>query len=140
MNPVRYSLLRDLVAVVIVAFACPVAVFGGANLGCVGQGFNGDCAMTAVIISPILLIFGGGLAGLVTRGWTGLMLVLVGVLIGMTAILLLSFGVGQPVPLDPISGVIATVWFATPVAIGYGMGRLAWRLFATRDRGDGSRT
>ncbi len=138
MNPVRYSLLRDLIAVLIVAIACPVAVFGGANLGCVGQAFNGGCAMTAVIISPILLIFGGGLAGLVTRGWTGLMLVFVGGVIGMTAILLLSFGVGQPVPLDPISGIIATVWFMTPVAIGYGMGRLVSRLFATRDHGDGA--
>jgi hypothetical protein len=132
---VRYSLLRDFVATVIVAFACPLAVFGGANLGCVGQGFNSDCAMTAVVISPILLVIGGGAAGLVTRGWTGLMLVLIGVVIGMTAILILSFGVGNPVPVDPISGIIATIWFTAPVMIGYGMGRLVWHLFQTRDGG-----
>jgi hypothetical protein len=134
-DTVRYSMLRDLIATAIVALACPLAVFGGANLGCVGQGFNGECAMAAVVISPILLLFAGGLAGLVTRGWTGLMLVFIGVVIGMIAILVLSFGVGQPVPVDPISGVIATVWFTAPVMIGYGMGRLVWHLFETRDQG-----
>ncbi len=132
MESIRYSQLRDLIAMVIVAVACPLAVFGGANLGCVGQGFNGDCAMAAVIISPILLLIGGGAAGLVTRGWTGLLLVLIGVLIGMVAILVLSFGVGRLVPLDPISGIIATIWFGAPVTIGYGMGRVLSRLFETR--------
>jgi hypothetical protein len=135
METTRYGLLRDVLALAIAAFACPLAVFGGANLGCVGQGFNGECAMAAVFISPIVLLIGGGAAGLVTRGWTGLLVVFVGVVIGMTAILLLSFGIGQPVPVGPIEGAIATIWFTTPVVIGYGMGRLAWRLFATR--GDG---
>lgn len=133
METVRYSLFRDLAATAIVALSCPLAVFGGANLGCVGQGFNGDCAMAAVVISPILLLIGGAAAGLVTRGWTGLMLVLIGIVIGMTTILVLSFGVGRPVPVDPISGVIATIWFTAPTTIGYGMGRLTWHLYETRD-------
>ncbi len=136
MEPVRYSGVRDIAALLIAAAACPLAVFGGANLGCVGQGFNSDCAMTAVVISPILLLLGGGAAGLITRGWTGLMVVLIGVLLGMILILFLSFGVGRPVPLDPISGVLASIWFSGPVTIGYGMGRIVSRLFETRDHGD----
>jgi hypothetical protein len=128
----RYNRLRDLIAFLIAAVACPVAVFGGSNLGCVGQGFNASCAMAAVFISPLMLIAAGVLAGLVTRGWTGLLIVLLGVLAGMVSILVLSFGVGKVVPLDPISGVIATVWFAVPMMIGYAIGRVAWRLFATR--------
>ncbi len=130
----RHGVMRDAIAFLIVAFACPVAVFGGSNLGCVGQGFSASCAMTAVFISPLMLIAAGVLAGLVTRGWTGLLLVLIGVLVGMVSILLMSFGVGKVVPLDPISGLIATVWFGVPVMIGYGIGRVAWRLFATRTR------
>ena len=128
----RHGLMRDALAFLIVALTCPVAVFGGSNIGCVGQGFNSACAMTAVFISPLMLVAGGVLAGLVTRGWTGLLLVLVGVFVGMISILLLSFGVGKVVPLDPISGVIATIWFAVPMMIGYGMGRVIWKLFATR--------
>ncbi len=136
METVRYSGVRDIAALLIATVACPLAVFGGANLGCVGQGFNSDCAMAAVVISPILLLLGGGAAGLITRGWTGLMVVLIGVLLGMILILFLSFGVGRPVPLDPISGVLAAIWFAGPVTIGYGMGRVVARLLETRDHGD----
>jgi hypothetical protein len=136
----RYSQLRDLAAVVIAAVACPVAVFGGTNLGCVGQGFSSDCAMAAVAISPIMLLAAGVVAGVVTRGWTGLLMVFVGAVIGMTAILVLSFGVGDPVPIDPIAGLIATIWFSGPLAIGYGIGRVITRLVETRGAGgDGGR-
>jgi hypothetical protein len=136
MEPVRHSVLRDLAAIVIAVLACPVAVFGGTNLGCVGQSFTSDCAMTAVAISPIILLLSGGVAGLVTRGWTGLLMVFVGTVIGMFLILALSFLAGRPVPVDPISGLIAGVWFFAPIAIGYGIGRVLWRLFATRDGAD----
>ncbi len=131
----RYSLLRDAVALVVVALACPAALFGGSMLGCVGQGFDPSCALNAIFISPILLLASGVAAGLVSRGWTGLLITFVGTVIGMAAILVLSFGVGEPVPVDPISGVLATIWFFTPIAIGYAAGRLLWRLFATRDPG-----
>ena len=135
MRTVSFSLLRDIAAVVIAAVACPAALFGGSMIGCVGQGFQADCAMNAAFISPVLLLAAGILTGLVTRGWTGLLLTFVGTLIGMTAILVLSFGVSTPVPLDPVSGLIATTWFFAPESIGYGMGRLVWRLVATRDGG-----
>lgn len=137
MDSDRYSRLRDLIAVVIAAVGCPVAVFGGTNLGCVGQTFGTECAMSAMVISPLVLLATGIATGVATRGWTGLFLVLVGCAIGMTAILVLSFGAGRPVPLDPISGIIATVWFLAPVSIGYGIGRVAMGLFATRDGGGG---
>jgi hypothetical protein len=129
----RYSTLRDLIALIVVAIACPAALFGGSMLGCVGQGFEASCALNAIVISPVLLLASGVVAGLVTRGWTGLLVVFVGTGIGMVAILILSFGVGDPVPVDPIAGSIATVWFFAPVAIGYGIGRLVWRLVDARD-------
>jgi len=134
----RYSLLRDALALVVVAVACPVALFGGSMLGCVGQGFDPSCALNAIFISPVLLLVAGVIAGLASRGWTGLLITFIGTAIGMAVILVLSFGIGDPVPVDPISGVIATVWFFAPVAIGYGAGRLVWRLYETRDTGDPS--
>ena len=132
LNTDRHDLLRDLIAFVVVAVACPVALFGGSMLGCVGQGFNAACATSAIAISPVILLAGGVVAGLVTRGWTGLFVGFLGNLGGMTAILLLSFGVNDPVPLDPISGLIATLWFGFPSLTGYGIGRLIWRLVARR--------
>lgn len=125
----RWSVLRDLIAVAIIAVACPVALFGGSLIGCMGEGFNADCAMDAVFISPIVLIGAGLVAGLVTRGWTGLFEMFVGVFIGMTGLLVLSSAVGRPVPLDPISGIIATIWFGAPVGVGYGIGRVISHLF-----------
>ena len=140
MDEPRNSQLRDLIAVVIAAVACPVAVFGGTNLGCVGQGFSSQCAMSAILISPLMLLAAGIATGIVTRGWTGLLLVFTGTVIGMTSILVLSFIAGRPVPVDPISGAIATVWFSAPISIGYGIGRVIERLFATRgDPGGGPR-
>lgn len=129
----KYSLLRDLIALVVVAVACPVALFGGSLLGCVGQGFDPSCALNAIFISPVLLLCSGAVAGVVSRGWTGLLIVFVGTVLGMTSILFLSFDMGQPVPVDLISGVLATIWFFAPVAIGYGIGRLLWRLWETRE-------
>lgn len=137
MNSDRSNLLRDAAAVVIVAIACPLAFVGGVTLGCVGQGFSAACAMSAVFISPVLLLAAGAVAGVVTRGWTGLLMTYIGVVIGMTAILVYSYAVNRPVPFDLIAGFIATLWFLLPVVIGYGIGRLLWRLYATRDGGSG---
>ena len=122
--------LRDLIAFLVVAAACPIAVWGGAILGCLGQGFNAACAVT--VISPAILLAAGIIAGLVTSGWTGLLAGFLGNLAGMVLILVLSFGVSAPVPLDPVSGVIAMVWFGVPIITGYGLGRLAWRLWGMR--------
>lgn len=127
------SLARDLIALVVALVACPVSVFGGANVGCVGRaGFEGDCALTMVFMSPLILILGGVLAGITTRGWTGLAVTLVGTVAGMFAILAISNLVGRPVPPDFFTGVIATVWFSAPITIGYAMGRVVVRLLATR--------
>jgi len=126
----RYNPLRDLIAFLVIAAACPIAVWGGAILGCLGQGFNASCAVT--VISPAILLGAGIIAGLVTSGWTGLLVGFVGNLAGMVLILVLSFGVNEPVPLDPISGLIAMFWFGVPSLTGYGLGRLAWRLYGMR--------
>lgn len=125
----RYSKPRDFLALAIVAVACPLAVFGGSAAGCIGQaGFQAQCALNGVWIAPLMLFVAGVAAGLVTRGWTGLLAVAVGTVIGMASILLISFAVGRPVPVDPVSAFIATVWFMAPIAIGYAGGRIAWRL------------
>ncbi|HEX5828379.1 MAG TPA: hypothetical protein VFY23_12720 [Candidatus Limnocylindrales bacterium] len=131
---VPYSLLRDAIAVLLVAIACPIAVYGGSAAGCIGAGgFESACALNGVWIAPLMLVGAGLVAGLITRGWTGLFLVCVGTVIGMMSILVISFLVGRPVPVDPVSAFIATVWFLAPVAIGYGLGRVAWRVYlATR--------
>ena len=123
----RYSLVRDWIALVIILFAVPLSVAGGTNIACVGQGFSSGCALEAVFISPMLLVVAGVVAGLITRGWTGLFVVGVGQILGQFLILLLSYLAGRGVPVDPFSGVIATVWFGAPIAIGYGVARgAAW--------------
>ena len=130
---VPYSLLRDLVAVVLVALACPIAVFGGSAAACIGgEGFVSECALNGVWIAPLMLVAAGFVAGLVTRGWTGLLLVFVGTVIGMTSILVLSFAVGRPVPVDLFSGAIATAWFLAPIVLGYGAARALHRLVLGR--------
>jgi len=135
-SPVKtpsHPLFRDILALVIVALTCPIAVFGGANLGCVGSAsFSGSCAMTVIVASPLILIVGGAIAGVLSRGWTGLLISLVGMVIGMFSILGLSMLAGKPVPVDFFSGVFATVFFGVPIAIGYGIGRVIVRLLATR--------
>ena len=141
----RHGVMRDVLAMVIIAIACPAAVFGGSMAGCLGQGFSTSCAMNAVYISPVLLIAAGILAGLSTRGWTGLFIVYVGGVIGMFSILGLTIASGRNVLVDPIAAVIATIWFMTPVTIGYGVGRLVAhrreaRGRASRTRPGGRRT
>jgi hypothetical protein len=135
MTTSRYSALRDWIALIVVAVACPLAVFGGTNIGCVGQSFSASCVTAAVVISPMLLVIAGVGAGLITRGWTGLLMVGVGTVVGMFAILVLSYAAGRPVPVDWFSGVFATFWFMGPIVIGYGVGRLATRLWDRRRRG-----
>lgn len=128
MHPLRSTLLRELIAFVLIAVACPVALFGGSMVGCVGQGFTSECAMSAIFIAPVLLLGAGAVAGFVTRGWTGLGVLFVGVIIGMATIPVLTAMAGRPVPVDPISGLIATVWFGVPVMIGYAGARLVSNL------------
>jgi hypothetical protein len=124
------GLTRRLAALVIVAVACPVALFGGALLGCAAQGFSASCAINGVLVSPVLLILAGLGASLATRGWVGMGFVILGVLVGMAAIPVVASIAGNPVPIDPAQGVIATMWFMPPVLIGYGVGRGLARLRA----------
>lgn len=128
------SLARDVLALVVIAVSCPAAVAAQWLAGCLGQGVTASCAMDAVFVSPTLLLAAGGVAGLSTRGWTGLLIVYAGGAIGMTSILVLAFMVGHNVPFDPVSGVIATMWFMAPVTIGYGAGRVVWHLADGRSR------
>lgn len=130
------TLLRRLVALAIVAAACPIALFGGALLGCATQGLSARCAIDGVLVSPVLLVGAGLGASLLARGWTGLPFVMLGVLVGMVAIPVLASVAGNPVPIDPVQGVIATLWFMPPVLIGHGVGRGVARLRA-RSRGAG---
>jgi len=133
----RAEILRDVAAIVIAAIACPFAWFGGGFLGCATQGFNANCAMTGVFIAPPVLILSGLLAAALTRGFWGYVWVVCGVVIGM----LMIFGVvlvgGTFLPVDPITGVIATLWFLAPVSVGYLLGRgAAWFARAWRAAGD----
>ena len=119
------SLARDVLALVIAAVACPVAVAAQWLAGCIGQGVSASCAMDAAWVSPLLLAAAGFAAGLSPRGWTGLLVVYVGGTIGMTSILGLAFLAGHNIPFDPVSGVVASIWFMAPVTAGYMVARLA---------------
>jgi hypothetical protein len=128
------TLVRRLAALLIVAVACPVALFGGALLGCATRGLSASCAIDGILVSPVLLVGAGLGASLLASGRTGLGFVLLGVLVGMVAIPVLASVAGNPVPIDPVQGVIATIWFTPPVLIGHGVGRGLARLRA-RSRG-----
>ncbi len=127
-NPVR-----DLIALLVVVVACPLAVFGGANVGCVGHtDFVGSCAVTVIFLSPLILLIGGTISGISTSGWTGLLVVVIGMIAGMFAILLISQLAGNPVPLDWFSAVAAIFFFGIPIVAGYGAGRLVMLLLRRR--------
>ena len=133
MNTQRFSLLRDLAAIVVVALTCPISVFGGANLGCIGHAeFSGSCALTVIVVSPLILLLGGAVAGALTRGWTGLLWSLVGMVGGMFVILIISQIARDPVPVGLFEGAIASFFFGFPIVIGYGFARVLAKLLATR--------
>lgn len=51
----------------------------------------------------------------------------------MVAIPVVASAAGNPVPVDPVQGVIAMTWFLPPVALGYGIARwLARRVDRSR--------
>ena len=120
----RHTVLRDWIALVLILVVVPLSVFGGTNIGCIGQGLSQSCASQAVLISPLLLMIAGLIAGLITSGWTGLLVVGVGQIAGQVVILVMSYIAGRPVPIDPFNAIIATLWFGVPIAIGYALARL----------------
>ncbi len=124
MNIQRHTVLRDWIALVLILVVVPLSVFGGTNIGCIGQGLSQACASQAVLISPLLLMIAGVVAGLITSGWTGLLVVGFGQIAGQVVILMMSYVAGRPVPIDPFNAIIATLWFGVPIAIGYGLARL----------------
>ena len=133
MNIHRFSLLRDIAALIVIALVCPVSVFGGANLGCIGQAsFSGSCALTVIVVSPLILLAGGAVAGVLTRGWTGLLWAMIGMVGGMFLILVISQIAHDPVPVDLFAGAIASFFFGFPIVIGYGFARVLAKLLESR--------
>lgn len=128
------SVMRDWVALLIILVAVPMSVFGGVNVACVGEGVTQSCAPQVVFLSPMVLLISGVLAGVITRGWTGLFVVGVGQIAGQVLIVGLSYVSGRPVPVDLFSGIVATIWFGAPIAIGYGLSRLVNRIAERRRR------
>jgi hypothetical protein len=119
----RHTVLRDWIALALILVVVPLSVFGGTNIGCVGQGVSQSCAPQAVFISPLLLMIAGLIAGLITSGWTGLLVVGFGQIAGQVVILVMAYLAGRGVPIDPFNAIIATLWFGVPIAIGYGLAR-----------------
>ena len=139
MTQERLDVARDVAAIAVAALACPLALFGGALLGCAAQGFSAACAMSAIFVSPPALIAAGLLAAALTRGWWGYVWVAVGVVIGMVLIFILTYVGGTLLPVDPATGTIATMWFLAPVSVGYLLGRGgAWFVRAWSGGGDES--
>jgi hypothetical protein len=123
LDKARNTVLRDWIALALILVVVPLSVFGGTNIGCIGQGITQVCAPQSVFISPLVLMAAGCIAGLITSGWTGLLVVGVGQIAGQVVILAMSYIAGRPVPIDLFSGIVATIWFGAPIAIGYGLAR-----------------
>jgi hypothetical protein len=119
----RNTVLRDWIALVLILVVVPVSVFGGTNVACIGQGIGQACPPQSALFSPALLMAAGLVAGLITSGWTGLFVVGVGQIAGQVVIVAVSYLAGRPVPIDLFSGMMATIWFGAPIAIGYGLAR-----------------
>ena len=127
MDNARNTVLRDWIALILILVVVPLSVFGGTNISCIGQGLSQVCAPQSVFISPLLLAGAGLVAGLITSGWTGLLVVGVGQIAGQVVIVAMSYIAGRPVPIDLFSGMVATIWFGAPIAIGYGLaGGFMW--------------
>jgi hypothetical protein len=133
-SPCRSGGQRNLAALALAAVACLVAL-GGALLGCAAQARLLVRDRRHPRVSRAFFVAGLG-ASLATRGWVGLSFVILGVIVGMAAIPIVASLAGNPVPIDPVQGVIATIWFMPPVLIGYGAGRGGARLRA-RSHGAG---
>ncbi len=132
----QHGLMRDVFAFLVVVLACPVAVWGGSMLGCVGQpGRFAACAMNAFFIGPPMLMVAGAIAGTSSRGWTGLLITGIATLLGMMSILVLAMLVGRPVPIDWFSALVSTIWFSMPIGAGYGAARLVARVRRRLRRG-----
>jgi hypothetical protein len=133
MQPGQMRLIRKIAAVAVISAACPAALGAVAMMGCsTVKGMSATCALNGIFVSPFLLLGAGVVAALLVSGWAGLVLVWAGVAIGMTAILGLTYLVGNLVPIDPFAAFIAWVWFIAPTALGYGIGRGVSRLVARR--------
>ena len=111
MNIQRHTVLRDWIALVLILVVVPLSVFGGTNVACVGQGITETCAPQEVFFSPLLLMVAGVIAGLITSGWTGLLVVGFGQIAGQVVIVALAglagrLGADRPVHRDrsPRSG------------------------------------
>jgi hypothetical protein len=128
------AFLRTLAALVVTVAACPLALFGGALLSCATQGISPSCALNGVLVSPVLLFAAGVAAGLLVSSWRGLGVVSVGVFLGMLSIPIIAGAIGNPVPIDPVQGVIAMIWFLPPVVIGYAVARGIVRFAVARRR------
>ena len=124
----RVPLVRNIVAFVLVVVACPASLYITVALGCAALGYTGKCAMDSAVLSPIILMTAGFIAGILSRGWTGILIVVAGVIVGMFALLYVSEALGHPVPIDPISGAIAGIWFMSPTLFSYGVGRGVMRI------------
>jgi len=119
----RFPLARNLVAFILVIVACPASLYVTVGLGCAALGYTGKCAMDSAVLSPFILMAAGFIAGVLSRGWTGILIVVAGVVIGMFLLLYVSEALGHPVPIDPISAVIAAIWFMSPTLFSYGVAR-----------------
>jgi hypothetical protein len=116
---------RDWLAMVLILVAVPLSVFGGTNIACVGQGLSQECSYVGLLLSPLLLMVAGVAAGLITSGWTGLLVVGTGQIAGQVVIVAMAYVSGRPdaVVIDWFSAITATVFFGAPIAIGYGLAR-----------------
>ena len=125
--------LRDIAALVLVAVACPAAFYGGALVSCATTDITDCAARGTVFVSPLVLVAAGVIAGVLTSGWPGLGFVYFGVIAGLATIPFMASASGNPVPIDPFSGIFAMTLFTLPAALGYGIARGIARILGRSD-------
>ncbi len=118
------AVARHIATVLVIALACPIALFAGVNVSCSAGGMTAQCANNGLLLSPLILLLAGMISAFLERTAIGLLLGVIGIALGMTLLwIIVALARGIMLPLDPIQGLIATIWFGLPPIIGWTIAR-----------------
>lgn len=119
------AIARHIATVLVIALACPVALFAGVNISCSASGgLTPQCAGNGLLLSPLILFLAGAISSLLERRIIGFVLGAVGIVLGMALLWIIVAVVrGIMLPLDPVQAAIATIWFGVPPIAGWIVGR-----------------
>ncbi len=118
------AIARHIATVLVIAIACPLALFAGVNISCSTGGMTPQCAGNGLLLSPLILFLAGAVSALLEQRAIGFVLGAIGIALGMTLLwVIVALVRGIALPLDPVQGLIATIWFGVPPVVGWAAGR-----------------